>query len=236
MAEKSGFFNAIKSGNSYDRIYDASDFADYFSSFVGNGVFLNPANQLKVVPKSGLVVTVKAGKAFIDGYWYDLEEDMDITLSANSTSNVINDEIVCKLDRSNRVITVGKKEAVSSLLPTNNGTVHELVLAIINVGVGVSSITASDITDTRPDNAYCGYVGALIEQVDFSTLFDQLESQFNDWFNTIKGSLSGDVAGRLQIQINEIARKVDGQPTIRSGTDDPDNEVGVDGDVYIKIL
>ena len=236
MAEKSGFFNAIKSGSSYDRIYDASDFADYFSSFVGNGVFLNPANQLKVVPKSGLVVTVKTGKAFIDGYWYNLEEDMDITLSANSTSNAINDEIVCKLDRTNRVITVGKKEAVSNLLPTNNGTVHELVLAIINVSVGASSITASDITDTRPDNAYCGYVGALIEQVDFSTLFDQLESQFNDWFETIKGTLSGDVAGRLQTQINEITEKVDGQPTIRSGTDDPNNEVGVDGDVYIKIL
>ena len=35
---KSGFFNATKkSDGSYDRTYDASDFASYFSNFVSNG-------------------------------------------------------------------------------------------------------------------------------------------------------------------------------------------------------
>ena len=56
-----------------------------------------------------------------------------------------------------------------------------------------------------------------------------MESQFNDWFDDIKGKLSGDVATNLQNQINEL-------PTIRSGTTDPDNSVGKDGDIYIKIV
>ena len=63
MAEYSGFFNANETQSGvYDRVYNAEDFAKYFALFVGNGVFINPANQLKVVPKTGLTVTVKAGR------------------------------------------------------------------------------------------------------------------------------------------------------------------------------
>ena len=94
MSEKSGFFNALQSGGVYDRIYDASDFASYFSSFIGNGVFVSPVDQLKVVAKSGRTVTVKKGKAFIDGYYYELTEDKDITLSVNNTSQTVTDLIV----------------------------------------------------------------------------------------------------------------------------------------------
>lgn len=228
MAEKSGFFNAMETGSGvYDRVYDAEDFAQYFALFIGNGVFLNPADQLKVVPKTGLTVTVKAGKAFIDGYWYELDEDMDITLSANGTSNAVNDVIACTLNKSTRAVSVVKKENVSSLLPVNNGTTHELILAIISVGVGVSSLTASNITDTRPDNTYCGFVGALIEQVDFGNLFDQMESQFSDWFNEMKDQLTEDAAGNLQTQIDEleeqignVVTQINGNTAIVTKTDD----------------
>lgn len=205
MAEYSGFFNANKTQSGvYDRVYNAEDFAKYFALFVGNGVFINPANQLKVVPKTGLTVTVKAGKAFIDGYWYVLDEDKDIKLSVNGTANKVNDLILCVLDKSSRTIRVKKRENASVLSPTNNGTVHELVLAIVSVGVGVSTLNSGNITDTRPDNTYCGYVGALVEQVDFGNLFEQMESQFNVWFDRMKGQLTKDAAGNLQTQINEL--------------------------------
>lgn len=220
MSEKSGFFNATETSEGvYDKVYDAEDFAQYFALFVGNGVFLNPSNQLKVEPKTGLTVTVKAGKAFIDGYWYELDEDMDITLSANGTSNAINDVIVCTLNKSTRTISTVKKENVSSVLPVNNGTIHELVLAIVSIGVGVSSLTVSNITDTRPDNTYCGFVGALIEQVDFGNLFNQMESQFNDWFNDMKGQLTEDAAGKLQIQVNDKCYRLDSGNLLISDTD-----------------
>ena len=210
MAEYSGFFNAneVESGV-YDRIYNAEDFAKYFALFVGNGVFVNPSNQLKVVPKTGLTVTVKAGKAFIDGYWYVLDEDMDITLNVNGTANTVNDLILCVLDKSSRTISVTKRENASVLSPINNGTVHELVLAIVSVGVGVSTLNSGNITDTRPDNTYCGYVGALVEQVDFGNLFEQMESQFNVWFDGMKGQLTEDAAGNLQTQINDLKQNVE---------------------------
>ena len=233
MAEKSGFFNALESGGVYDRTYDASDFADYFSKFIGNGVFINPADQLKVVAKSGLTVTVKKGSAFIDGYWYELTEDMDVTFSPNATAYSINNIVCCTLNKSERKISINKKEAVSSILPVNDGTIHELVLASITLGVGVSVISDAVITDRRPEDEYCGFVKGVVEDIETTYLFLQFETAFNEWFDTVKGQLDEDVAGNLQNQINEMKQ---GMTTIRYGTDPPSDLVGKDGDVYIRIV
>lgn len=230
MAERSGFFNAQQlSDGSYDRTYNASDFADFFASFIKSGVYADPINQLKVVQKSGLTVTVKAGKAFIDGYYYELDEDKDITFSANATSYLITNAVALTLDKTERKISIKKKEQMSIDKPINTGTIHELILCTIKLSPATSIITDSIIVDRRPDDNYCGFVAGLIEQINFGELFSQMESQFNDWFDDIKGKLSGDVATNLQNQINEL-------PTIRSGTAEPDNSVGKDGDIYIKIV
>lgn len=203
MVENSGFFNAIESGGTYDRVYDASSFADLLSLIVTNGVFVNPANQLKVLAKSGLKLTVKAGHAFIDGYWYELKEDATITLASNASAYPIKSVVTCKLDLSNRKITISKRDAVTSTEPINNGLVHELILAVVNIGVGVSTITDANITDTRPDSEFCGYVKGAVEQIDTTDLFKQFETSFNQWFETIKGKLTDDVAGGLQQQIDD---------------------------------
>ena len=208
MAEHSGFFNASQTGGSYDRVYDASDFSKYFSLFISDGVFINPADQLKVVAKSGRTVTVKAGWAFIEGYWYQLDDDMDITLSANTSAYGVIDLICCTLNKSNRQIKIEKKEQVSSSIPVNNGTIHELVLAQVMVNVGATEITNSNIIDRRPDTTYCGFVGSAVTQLDTSDLFLQFETAFNEWFDSIKGSLEDDPATSLQQQINELKMQV----------------------------
>lgn len=228
MAERSGFYNANKlSDGSYDRTYDASDFAEYFANFIGNGVYAKTPDQLKVVPDSGLNVKVKSGKAFIDGYWYTLGEDKTIQLSVNSGTGSSNTVIVAELNKTNREIVVKAREFVSSAYPISTANVHELVLAIISNKVGATTITEGDITDTRLNMEYCGVVAALIKQIDFGKAYSQLEGQFNTWFESIKDKLDGDVAAKLQKQIDDL-------PTIRSGTEDPDNSVGKDGDIYIK--
>ena len=133
---------------------------------------------------------------------------MDFKLSANSASYPINDLIVISLNKSSRTIEAEKKENVSSMLPTNNGTVHELVVASISVGVGANTITESNITDRRANTSYCGFVTGTVEQIDIGELLTQFESQFNDWFETIKGKLTNDVAGSLQNQIDELSESV----------------------------
>lgn len=236
MAQESGFFNATKQGSVFDREYDAADFARYFSLFIGDGVFINPATQLQVVQKTGLTVTVKAGAAFIEGYWFFLTEDEDVSISPNGTAYAVNTNVCVTLNKSTRNIQLKVRNAVSSVLPVNNGTEHDLVLATIEVGVGASQITDAVITDRRPYPQYCGYVSGLVETIDASELFTQFTSQFNSWFDGIKGQLEGDAATKLAGKISELEERMDAFPEIRYGASVPSNSTGKDGDVYIRIL
>lgn len=205
MPEYSGFFGAKKlEDGTYDRVYSEIHFAKLFSMFYKNGIFFDDVTNLQVVAKSGLIVTVKAGRAFIDGYWYELDEDMDIVLDVNTTSYAINCSITCTLDRAERKISIVKKQPVTSLLPINDNNKHELVLAVITLGVGVSTITNSVITDYRTNENYCGIVKGTIEQIKTEDLFLQFQAQFTEWFEEVKGVLSGDVAGNLQNQIGVL--------------------------------
>lgn len=205
MAENYGFFNAVETAGTYDRVYDASSFAKVFSLFMTNGVFAKEkTSELQVKAKSGLTVTVKAGRAFIDGYWYELTEDTDVTMASNTSAYAVRSVVTCKLDRSARKITINKRDAVTSVLPVNDGTVHELVLAIISLGVGVSTISQSMITDKRSDNAYCGFVTGLVDSIDTTDLFAQFQTSFNEWFERMKKQLTTDAAGNLQTQITAL--------------------------------
>lgn len=228
MAENSGFFNATQSGNTYDRVYDATDFAKFFHTFASDGVFIEPTDNLKVVPKAGMTVTLKKGNAYIDGYWYELTEDMDFTISANTTTNVKYTTICIRLDKSQRKIYALKNENLSQDLPTNNSSIHDLVVATIVLQNDTTTITSSEIADRRPLSDYCGFVTASFKHLDVETLYTQYESEFNDWFTEIQNKVSSTTAQSLQDQIDAL-------PAIRYGTSEPDDSVGKDGDLYIKI-
>lgn len=209
MAEKSGFFNARETEEGiYDREYDAEQFAEYFANFVSNGVYVNPTNQLKVVfnssPSKPFVVVVRKGKAYIDGYWYELTEDMEVTIPANTKSYAIKDVICCTLDKTERKVSIILKEDVTSDMPVNNNTQHDLVLSTILVQPNASKLNAEDITDKRPDKTYCGFVTGLIDQIDTTELFQQYDDAFQEWFNEMKGQLTEDAAGNLQTQIGNL--------------------------------
>lgn len=210
MAEKSGFFNARETEvGTYDREYDAEQFAEYFANFISDGVYANPANQLKVVfddsPSKPFVVIVRKGKAYIDGYWYELTEDMEITIPANTKPYAIKDVVCCTLDKTERKVSIVLKEDVTSDYPANNNTQHDLVLSTILVQPNASKLNAEDITDKRPDKTYCGFVTGMIDQIDTTELFKQYDDAFQNWFNEMKDQLSTDAAGNLQTQIGLLS-------------------------------
>lgn len=234
MAEKYGFFNAVETSSGvYDRTYNAEDFANYFSKFIGNGVFVNPTDGLKVSAQSGLKVTVKAGSAYIDGYYYELTENKILTIPVNSSSYVQKDSVVIRLDKTNRKMSLELKQNDVSVSRTS--TVKELQLAAIRKPIGATNLSASDVTDMRPYNEVCGFVTGVVQQISTSDLFSQFTAMFNEWFDGIKGQLGQDVATSLQNQINEIKIKVDAMPTVRQGTAEPSDSTGKDGDIYIRI-
>src|SRR3712207_1958934 len=104
--EKSFAFNSINK----DRVYKAEDFASYFASFIGNGIFPNPASQLQVVDNNDMSITVKEGKAWINGYYYQNTSNFILKLDpADSVLNRI-DRVVLRLDFLERVIKVVVKK------------------------------------------------------------------------------------------------------------------------------
>ncbi|MEB2301751.1 hypothetical protein LAV72_19285 [Lysinibacillus xylanilyticus] len=220
MTIKSGFFNSING----DRRYDAKWFAEYFASFIGNGVFPNPSTGLQVVEGGQMRTVIKGGKGWINGYF--IVNDSDYILQHDIADGVLKrvDRIVMRLDYVTRQITVQiKKGAFASnpVAPTLKRDIeaYELALADVLINNGATQITQASITDTRLNTTLCGIVHGTINQVDTTTIFNQYKAwfaettgsvageidawqtqqkqEFDDWFATIKEILDGDIATNL---------------------------------------
>ena len=180
--EKSSFFNSV----SHDRTYKAEDWAEYFASFIGNGIFPVPSTGLQVVAGSGMNVTVRAGKAWINGYFYQNTGDLTVQLAtADGQLNRI-DRIVVQWNLTNRTITTKVKSSGFSASPSapavqRDADIYELVLADVFVAAGVTAITQSRITDQRLNTSLCGVVAAVVDQIDTAAFNAQLQAWFAEY-------------------------------------------------------
>lgn len=213
LQQEYGFFNydeaVLESTGKYDRQYTAEDFAKYFALFVGNGVFANPASQLMVkiaaTKQTPYNVTVEPGWAFINGYWYHLQQKATLTIPVNTSAQTKYQRIVVRCNNTTREIGLTIAEAIGETIePTRNDATYDLALAQVTVKSNASALSASDVKDLRPNSKYCGYVAGAINQIDAGTLYDNLTEQFNVWFEGIKKQLDGDIATNLQKQIGSL--------------------------------
>lgn len=203
MAERCGFFNATNAANP-DRVYDSSDFAAYFASFIGNGVFAKHSNQLRVAQQESpdMSVQVLGGQAWINGWWYDNTSALNLSIDpADGTLDRI-DIIVVQFNLTKREIkTIVRKGSPSAgaTAPTLNrdDDLWELKLAEVNVSHGTVNITDGKITDTRSDTTVCGWVSGLIDQMDTTELFNQLQEATQDAVDAMNNALN-DVWGGIK--------------------------------------
>ena len=263
--ERCGFFDAYLNGTEYDRVYLAAQFAAYFASFIGNGVYAQHGNQLQVIQQSAadMSIQVLSGQGWINGYWYENTDSM--SLSVEVADGVLNriDSIVLQLGFSERDMKLKIKKGIPATNPVapalvRNSDYYELQLATISIPASSIRITQAQITDTRMNANICGWVTGVVDQIDTTTLFNQFETyftefkemneaefeswteeqkneyltwistqegnfenwynshteswqtQFNTWFQSIQDQLSGDIAGQLQNEIDEVNEKLDG--------------------------
>lgn len=223
MAEKYSFFDSVDK----DRAYYAADWALHLSKYFSNGIF---DNGLQVIVSEGMNIIVSSGDANINGYRYTNDSEKSITIAnADGVLNRI-DNIVVRLDIPNRQITteiVTGDFAESAVAPnlTRGTSIYDLRIAKISVPAGTTEITEDLITDCRFDDDDCGNVICAVENPDFTSILKQYEaiwnslietetedfekwfeektSDFATWFDEIKNQLSDDVAGNLQLQIDD---------------------------------
>lgn len=267
--ERCGFFDANLVGEEYDRVYLAAQFAAYFASFIGNGVYAEHSNQLQVVamPTPQMQVGVEKGQGWINGYWYENTDTMHLPIEvADGVLNRI-DSIVLRLGFAERNMWLMVKKGTPAVNPTapevtRTADYYDLQLATISIPASSIRITQAQIQDTRMNQDVCGWVTGVVKQLDTTTLFNQFEtyfqefkennqadyeewtetqkqawlswvsgqetdftdwtdeqkeeyetwyathinqwqSDFDTWFENIKGQLGEDAAGNLQNQIDE---------------------------------
>ena len=245
--EKSFVFNSING----DRRYKAEDFRDYFASFIGNGVFPNPATNLQVVATDGMNVKVRSGKAWINGaIYYNTDE---LILSLDHADSVLSriDSIVLRFDNLERNITCKVKKGIFASNPVaqqlqRDEDAYELCIANILVQNGAISIAQSKITDTRLNSELCGIVTQAVNTIDTTELYRKLEAyidergqdvqgwidkatvewerEFISWFNTIKDILDGDIAGSLANRILELENVVNNLELVSTSVTRPNGK------------
>lgn len=170
----------------YDRAEEASFFAEFFASVVGNGVYPNPSTGMQVLANSGMSLKIQPGKCFMNGYFGLVEEGGEIVTiePADANYNRI-DRIVARWDLELRKIipfvlkgTPASNPVVPSL--TRNSNIYEIALADVAVKTNTTAITQANITDRRLDSGLCGVVTGVIQQLDTTTLFNQYQAWFEE--------------------------------------------------------
>jgi hypothetical protein len=211
--EKSSFFNDIDD----DRVYFAEDFARHLAKYFTNGIF---NNELKVIANNDMTVTIQEGDANIEGYRYTNTASLTKTIDTADGSLKRIDNVVIRLDLTNRLISAQIIKGTFSDSPSapslvRSSTIYDLKLAEVYIGNGVTSITQANITDTRFNKNMCGNVVSTVETIDTTDVYNQLYTKFEEiiqqetteftaWFNRIKNQLDTDAAGHLAAEINKI--------------------------------
>lgn len=201
-----GFYNSLNG----DRKYNAEQMSAIFDGLIGDGVFATIGNIFDVTPGSGLEVIVDEGKAWFNHTWNVNDSKMPLSLSAADVSYSRIDAVVLEINkdnavRENSIKIVEGTPASSPQKPTlsQETPVWQYPLAYVTVPANAGSVTIANIEKTV-GQAPCPFVTGILKTVDISVLFTTWQGTFEDWFEHLKIELSGDVAGNLQRQIDEI--------------------------------
>jgi hypothetical protein len=185
----SRFFNSL----SGDRRYKAEEWAGYFASFIGNGVFPVPSNGLQVIAGSGMNIIIRAGKAWINGYFYVNDSELILPLSTADGVLRRNDRIVLRWDLVDRAIYALIKSSAPASNPTppplqRDADAYEICLADVLVNPGTTAISQASITDRRWNTDLCGVVAGVVQQINPTFI----TAQFDQFFAEYKPKIEND--------------------------------------------
>lgn len=222
MAFSCGFYNSLNG----DRKYNARQVSELFDGIIRDGVYASIGDKFTVKQGTGMQIIVGTGRAWFNHSWSLIDAEYPLTVDQSDLILDRIDAVVLEVNESTEVrdnsIKMVKGTAASSpQKPTMTDTefVHQYPLAYILVKKGSTEITTADI-EINVGKDDCPYVTSILEAVSIEELYAQWEAQFKgweegqktqfeEWFGEIKGQLGEDVAGNLQIQVNDVNGRVD---------------------------
>lgn len=230
---QAGFFDSIAEDRTYSADDMNRPYRRLISNGVFATPAGEPSNFLQVFSASdGMNIKVSAGYALIGDKWYENPSDLLITISQNSELLTRIDSIIAQVDKTQagREGSIVYRQGSASSNPVHpelstDEDIAEFRLADIVISPSCVEVTQDLITDCR-GSSECPWVTSLIKQVDTSTLYAQWqeayrkyyeeqkgeiseffktqEEAFTSWFDGIKDKLSGDVATKLENEIEDL--------------------------------
>lgn len=213
----SGFFDSVNG----DRTYSAYQFSQLFDGLITDGIYSNVGDAFAVVPGSGLGVKVKSGSAWFNHTWSSNTTDFPLSLEPADLLLPRIDAVVLEVDtrvsvRKNRMFIKTGTTAVSPSRPslTKSDGLYQYALAYVAVAANADAIVVSNITSVRGGET--PYVSAKLPINNITTIFQNLEQEFQDWFSSIQGIVASDSVISLAQSIlvmtptvNEMRPKLD---------------------------
>lgn len=212
-----GFYNSLN----HDRKYNSTQMARIFDGIIKDGIFMSIGDCFAVHAGTGMNVIVGSGKAWFDHTWTENDADLPVTAFQSEVVLARKDALVLEVDatdsaRANSIKFVKGTPSSVPVAPTlvNTATVHQHLLATVTIPAGATVITDSMIhsfigTTTTP------FVSGILETVDLDTLLGQWQGMLNEfvasettdfdtWFDAMKGQLTTDAAGHIQTELDNL--------------------------------
>lgn len=195
MAFRFGYFDSEITGVDdegmpiFDRAETSDLFALLFANLISDGVLALPSSCFRVrAAGNGLNLELDPGFGMVKGHFCFDDEVNRLTIGAAPKKYSRIDRVVMRCNYLERTVEILIKTGTEAAAPVPPelirpaaGDYFELCLANIRLSAGQKLITQSSITDTRPDSAVCGYITQLIDHLDTSVFFAQLNAFYQEF-------------------------------------------------------
>ena len=143
-------------------MYDSAQFSDAMNAVTGDGV-TDYGSRLSLTV-NGFTVTLGSGYALTAGRWVENDEPLAFPLKGSGNTEDRYDALGARVDYSNRKAAL---EVIQNVDPDKlpgdlrNGGEYSVILYLIRIRRGASSLTPDDVTDFREAPDMCGTIVPL---------------------------------------------------------------------------
>lgn len=172
-----------------DRRMSAASWRKMLGELFTNGIFTT--NDFYTQANNSMQITVNPGNTFIKGAFFPLNEEKVLTIDGSDGTYDRYDAIALEFNSSERKIALKVIKGSSDgkwPSPKRTDSVYQIYVAVVHIRKGTTTLIQDDISDTRSDSGYCGYVTSTGSQERFERELSALKLKVNEQEKSSKWS------------------------------------------------
>lgn len=142
---------------------NSADFSDALHSVTGDGITRQGSRFAAAI--NGITVTLSSGYALAKGRWLENDDTYTLMLSPSSNTKDRYDAVAVRVDYEARKASLEILEDVDpaalDITDFRSETEYNLLLYLIHVKRGATTLSPDNITDLRANKEMCGYITPL---------------------------------------------------------------------------